>query len=242
MGIKYVLVIIIIIIFLHMFLVYFPSIHIFNPFNLIWMQVIFQIDNWYSKQTTDSYESGQATSSTLLHLHTWLFFLRSLCCPRRKSSARLRRPRASCKFFLCSRYWIVARPLRGFSGTAFRTTGLARFVRRSRRPSATFSSAAPTAKRCGFACSGRQGSRYLTPSVELVLADWWIASRKRIQKLHRKGFDTLLLMVCWMLWNERNSRVFEGVSIEAVRLASLIRDEGRQWVAAGFGRLGDFIL
>jgi hypothetical protein len=141
-----------------------------------------------------------------------------------------------------SRYWIVARPLRGFSGTAFRTTGLARFVRRSRRPSATFSSAAPTAKRCGFACSGRQGSRYLTPSVELVLADWWIASRKRIQKLHRKGFDTLLLLVCWMLWNERNSRVFEGVSIEAVRLASLIRDEGRQWVAAGFGRLGDFIL
>jgi hypothetical protein len=36
---------------------------------------------------------------------------------------------------------------------------------------------------------------------------WWIASRKQIHKLHRTGFDTLLLLVCWMLWNERNSSV-----------------------------------
>jgi hypothetical protein len=40
------------------------------------------------------------------------------------------------------------------------------------------------------------GFHLLTPLVESALAEWWIASRKRVHKLHRKGFDTLILLVC----------------------------------------------
>jgi hypothetical protein len=55
------------------------------------------------------------------------------------------------------------------------------------------------------------GFQYLMPSVEMVLADWWITTREReIHKLQRKGFDTIFLLLYWMLWNIRNNRVFEG--------------------------------
>jgi hypothetical protein len=63
-----------------------------------------------------------------------------------------------------------------------------------------------------------------------MLDEWWLHSRKRISKTMRKGFDTMALLVTWMLWRERNDRVFNGKSILAFQLASRIVDEVAQWI------------
>jgi len=34
------------------------------------------------------------------------------------------------------------------------------------------------------------------------LADWWTTARKIIPKDERRCFDTLLILICWLLWKE----------------------------------------
>jgi hypothetical protein len=135
------------------------------------------------------------------------------------------------------------------------------------------------------------------------LGEWWISSRKRIDKAFRKGFHTLLsrkknlcipdinhficissyilklgslsynkidrfkncdqklslilkyvkgckhlffsvVLVWWLIWNERNVQVFdvEHSVKQPTQLLQIICDEGSQWVAAGYHALGDLIL
>lgn len=43
-----------------------------------------------------------------------------------------------------------------------------------------------------------------------TIADWWISLRKQIPKGQRKGFDSLTLLTTWLLWKERNNRIFNN--------------------------------
>jgi hypothetical protein len=43
------------------------------------------------------------------------------------------------------------------------------------------------------------GFQYLTPSSDAALDSWRLSSHKRVQKDSRKGFDTLVVLVCWMV-------------------------------------------
>jgi hypothetical protein len=49
-----------------------------------------------------------------------------------------------------------------------------------------------------------------------------------------KGFDTLVVLVWWLIWRERNTRVFDDrhVAVQPAQLVQRIRDEGSLWVAA----------
>jgi hypothetical protein len=60
----------------------------------------------------------------------------------------------------------------------------------------------------------------MTPSQDILFADWWISNRKRVHKESRKGF--------------------ERKSLQVVQLLQLISDEGRQWILAGYSSLPDF--
>jgi hypothetical protein len=44
----------------------------------------------------------------------------------------------------------------------------------------------------------------------------------------RKGFDTLVILVWWLIWKERNTRVFDvgHVAKQLMQLLQGIRDEG----------------
>jgi hypothetical protein len=72
--------------------------------------------------------------------------------------------------------------------------------------------------------------------MEKDLAAWWIRDRKRLDKTRRKGFDSLVVLVWWQTWKERNARVFDSghTAMQPVQLVQSIRDEGLQWVAAGY--------
>jgi hypothetical protein len=45
-----------------------------------------------------------------------------------------------------------------------------------------------------------------------ALITWWLSSEHagyRLSSNFRRGFDSLLLLVSWLIWKERNSRVFD---------------------------------
>jgi hypothetical protein len=81
------------------------------------------------------------------------------------------------------------------------------------------------------------GLHDLTPQVELPFFDWWLGTRKRVYKLQRKGFNSLVLLVAWSLWKERNRWVHERCALQPVALAPLILEEARMWSHTGFAEI-----
>lgn len=49
-------------------------------------------------------------------------------------------------------------------------------------------------------------------SSSFSLADWWASARKKLPKPDRRDFDSIILLVSWLLWLERNRRVFDKQS------------------------------
>lgn len=53
----------------------------------------------------------------------------------------------------------------------------------------------------------------------------------------RKAFDTLVVLVVWLLWNESNNRTFQNSNLLASDLVLRILEEGKVWAHAGFKHL-----
>lgn len=81
-----------------------------------------------------------------------------------------------------------------------------------------------TLGKCGFAG--------LAPS-STSLSDWWTASRRRATPARQKGFDSLVLLIIWKIWLERNARVFENAPSTFQTLCSSIANEAHLWKLAG---------
>jgi hypothetical protein len=77
--------------------------------------------------------------------------------------------------------------------------------------------------------------------AEPTAVDQWLGERKLIPKDLRRGFDALFLLVSWLIWKERNSRVFERFATMTAWLLPKILDECNAWVAAGFRRIAPLI-
>jgi hypothetical protein len=79
-------------------------------------------------------------------------------------------------------------------------------------------------------CSHVEGQ--LCPSVDNCLAEWWLSSTKKMARDTRKGFDSLIVMVWWYVWNEQNNMVFHGAMQQVAELSSWIREEASMWALA----------
>lgn len=66
---------------------------------------------------------------------------------------------------------------------------------------------------------------------------WWSEARSRVPRASRKGFDSLVMLVCWSLWKERNARTFRNEASSASDLCDRIREEAALWVQAGLRSL-----
>ena len=72
--------------------------------------------------------------------------------------------------------------------------------------------------------------------------DWWATGRKQVVKSKRKGFDTLIALICWCLWKQRNGRVFGGARIlNEGGTTELIFEELKLWAVAGAKGVQQFI-
>jgi hypothetical protein len=63
---------------------------------------------------------------------------------------------------------------------------------------------------------------------------WWLSSCKQLPRQRRKRFDSMVILVWWSLWKERNDRVFNNGSRQAAALLIGIRSGALSWVTAGF--------
>ena len=70
--------------------------------------------------------------------------------------------------------------------------------------------------------------------------DCWSASVLHAQA-PRKATASILILVAWKLWNERNSRVFRHTSNLPSVIISDIKEEAQTWVKAGAKCLVNFI-
>jgi hypothetical protein len=73
----------------------------------------------------------------------------------------------------------------------------------------------------------------LSPSPGEAFAAWWITIRKQVPKARRKAVDSLIILVVWRLWLERNARVFSLSSLAPSSLINSIWDECSWWSRAG---------
>ena len=54
-----------------------------------------------------------------------------------------------------------------------------------------------------------------SPGQVDTLETWWLQARERFRKQDRRKFDTLVILVAWMLWKQRNAQVFGRASMHS---------------------------
>ncbi|PNT68822.1 hypothetical protein BRADI_3g45663v3, partial [Brachypodium distachyon] len=72
------------------------------------------------------------------------------------------------------------------------------------------------------------------------IKDWW-CSVINIQGNRREGMATLVMLVSWEIWNERNARVFWKIFSMPMVVASKIKREASTWGVAGAIDLRSFL-
>lgn len=65
------------------------------------------------------------------------------------------------------------------------------------------------------------------------LPDAWEAMIATTAGEHREGVRSLIILVSWELWKERNNHVFKDKSSSMRRLVLLVREEAQSWVFSG---------
>jgi hypothetical protein len=66
----------------------------------------------------------------------------------------------------------------------------------------------PYARMVWLGCLNRWDLHVEEPQGHRSLQAWWNSTRDRVQKKDRKRFDTLVILVAWTLWKQRNARTF----------------------------------
>jgi len=79
------------------------------------------------------------------------------------------------------------------------------------------------------------GLQSLAPTAgDCNLAEWWLHHREQLQAQVRPSFDSMVLLVTWTLWKERNARVFRRRASAAPAMAKEMLMEAELWCDAGF--------
>jgi hypothetical protein len=80
----------------------------------------------------------------------------------------------------------------------------------------------------------RLGLISLAPQRDQNPAEWWMQRRQRLDTTSRPIFDSLLLLLAWTLWKERNSRVFGGPRATVTDVMAAAIREANDWAQAGY--------
>jgi hypothetical protein len=53
----------------------------------------------------------------------------------------------------------------------------------------------------------------------------------------QKGIYSLVILVCWTVWEEQNARIFDAKEKQHARIVTEIKDEARLWIQADAKRI-----
>ncbi|KAG2596259.1 hypothetical protein PVAP13_5KG149807, partial [Panicum virgatum] len=96
----------------------------------------------------------------------------------------------------------------------------------------------PFSRGLWFQLFHRLGWSSISPSIQdQWLVAWWTQARKRIHKEERRCFDTMVILVRWMIWKERNNRTFDRTTRTLQEVLVRVVDEIVAWFRTGFSKL-----
>jgi hypothetical protein len=81
----------------------------------------------------------------------------------------------------------------------------------------------------------------VTLTVDDMLEEWWLTAKARFRDKERRGFDARVMLTCWSLWKQQNTRAFNNPNQQcsAMQLVSRIKEEFSLWkLARNFGYTG----
>uniref|UniRef100_A0A0D9ZTM7 Reverse transcriptase zinc-binding domain-containing protein n=1 Tax=Oryza glumipatula TaxID=40148 RepID=A0A0D9ZTM7_9ORYZ len=61
------------------------------------------------------------------------------------------------------------------------------------------------------------------------ITDWWIEARRCFRTGYRKIFDSVFMLTCWLIWKERNARIFDQKMCSPDQLVEDIKEEIMVW-------------
>jgi nicotinamide riboside kinase len=66
------------------------------------------------------------------------------------------------------------------------------------------------------------------------LQRWWTETHKRVRRIDRKRFDSMVICTAWTLWKQQNARAFGDTrrQKDVDQMLQEIRDEFHLWVRA----------
>jgi hypothetical protein len=68
--------------------------------------------------------------------------------------------------------------------------------------------------------------------------DWFYRLAGGVPSVKARASKSLLILVCWTIWCERNARIFNGKEKGIPRLITEIKNEALFWFSAGAKSLG----
>ena len=69
------------------------------------------------------------------------------------------------------------------------------------------------------------------------LKDWWVQARGIVIGKNKKKLDSMVVLIAWEVWRERNRRVFDKIIKPTNLLIDHIKNEAMQWALASVGKL-----
>ncbi|GJN27974.1 hypothetical protein PR202_gb16046 [Eleusine coracana subsp. coracana] len=90
------------------------------------------------------------------------------------------------------------------------------------------------ARECWFKVLAPLGFSSVVPrNHNHKFSDWWRRAVKKVPKARRKGFNSVVILVAWLLWKHRNACVFEGSSPDLRSILRSYDTEHHLWCIAG---------
>jgi hypothetical protein len=74
------------------------------------------------------------------------------------------------------------------------------------------------------------GLLFLAPEItDVVFQDWWRKPEQKVPNSQRKGFNSLVILVSWRLWKQRNACVFGRIPPSIRNILQEIYEDAKFW-------------